>query len=211
MAPPERIFGANICFDCDRACGGCSWTEVDPETGKLRWEPVSGWTAEKTYVSMQSTSHGKHQKILTETYHITACPQFARTPPRAIKEVKTINIPGVCIQCGAPLLSARGMAKFCSPACFREYKREERRIAKENEEIKKINREEEDARSRKFEGIPVSAFEAKTGKIVRYTSMREASNAAGCSSKTLSKICKMKKLHNGIYWRRECDIEDCRN
>lgn len=71
MAPPKRIVGANICFDCERACGGCSWTEVDPETGKLRWEPVPGWTAEPTVLKIGSNQTGLRYQ---ETYHITACP-----------------------------------------------------------------------------------------------------------------------------------------
>ena len=36
---------ANKCIDCANAYGGCPWTEIDPETGKPKFEPVPGWTA----------------------------------------------------------------------------------------------------------------------------------------------------------------------
>lgn len=35
----------NICFDCQNACGGCCWSEIDPITGKPRFQPVPGWKA----------------------------------------------------------------------------------------------------------------------------------------------------------------------
>lgn len=55
----------NICFDCQNAVCGCSWSRD--------FTPVPGWTAEKTYV-MQCYVPGYESQI--ETYHITACPQF---------------------------------------------------------------------------------------------------------------------------------------
>lgn len=59
---------ANICFDCENACGNCSWSAVDMD-GKLRFEPVPGWTARKVTINL-----GKGRTA--ETYHITDCPQF---------------------------------------------------------------------------------------------------------------------------------------
>ena len=64
----------NICFDCKRACGGCSWSENDPVTGKIRFEPVPGWTAERVPINL---SWG-----IDFTYHITACPLFEPDEPR---------------------------------------------------------------------------------------------------------------------------------
>lgn len=63
----------NICFDCENACGNCSWSEID-EKGQVRFEPIPGWTAEKTklYVGDSRASGVRY----TDTYHITACPQF---------------------------------------------------------------------------------------------------------------------------------------
>lgn len=58
-----------LCWECENACGGCSWSEIDPETGRPRFEPVPGWTAEESSLHM---SHGRDMK----SYHITDCPQF---------------------------------------------------------------------------------------------------------------------------------------
>jgi hypothetical protein len=56
---------ANICFDCDKACGGCSWSR--------NFEPVPGWTAEKIMLNVGAV---KNQKRFLQTYHITACPEY---------------------------------------------------------------------------------------------------------------------------------------
>ena len=65
----------NICFDCQKACGGCSWSELDPDTGKPRFQPVEGWTAKPVVVQVDN---GR----VIESYHITACPEFARDEKR---------------------------------------------------------------------------------------------------------------------------------
>lgn len=44
IAPQTR---PTLCWSCARACGGCSWTERDPVTHAIRFEPVKGWEAEK--------------------------------------------------------------------------------------------------------------------------------------------------------------------
>ena len=61
---------ANICFDCQLACGRCSWSGRDPTTWELLFEPVPGWTAKKS------------RKSHNDTYHITACPLFIPDEPR---------------------------------------------------------------------------------------------------------------------------------
>ena len=60
----------NLCFDCERACGGCSWSRS--------FTPVPGWTAKKT---VRSSTHGT-DRVFLESYDITACPLFVPTPPR---------------------------------------------------------------------------------------------------------------------------------
>lgn len=64
----------NICFDCRRACGGCSWSELDPDTGKPRFQPVPGWTAKPVRLNIGTTTCGR---VMVDTYHITACPLFS--------------------------------------------------------------------------------------------------------------------------------------
>ena len=51
---------ANICFDCQKACGGCAWS--------TDFTPVPGWTAEKVM--------HKYAGVWKPNYHITACPEF---------------------------------------------------------------------------------------------------------------------------------------
>ena len=63
----------NICFRCQNACGGCSWSEIDPDTKKPRYEPVPGWTAKKVLLNV---GYNCKKRRLIETYHITACPEF---------------------------------------------------------------------------------------------------------------------------------------
>lgn len=65
---------ANICFDCANACGGCSWSEIDPETERPRFEPVPGWTA----FPIVHKYMDKKYKRETRTYRIVACPKFVR-------------------------------------------------------------------------------------------------------------------------------------
>lgn len=68
---------ANICFDCKKACGGCSWTELDSQTLRPRFEPVPGWTATETVINMGGDHHLK-----VTSYHITACPLFEKDRDR---------------------------------------------------------------------------------------------------------------------------------
>lgn len=69
----------NICFDCRRACGGCSWSAYDPVEDKIRFEPVPGWTAEPAVIFAGSVNGIRYEIV---TWHITACPLFAPDPPR---------------------------------------------------------------------------------------------------------------------------------
>ena len=49
-----------LCWSCANACCGCSWS---------RWyEPVDGWTAEKTVIVQAG--------YRTESYKVTACPEY---------------------------------------------------------------------------------------------------------------------------------------
>ena len=66
MAKKPRPGRTNICFDCQNACGACSWS--------ARFEPVPGWTAEKLLLNIGVSGNGKKRWV--ETYHITACPEF---------------------------------------------------------------------------------------------------------------------------------------
>ena len=73
---------ANICIDCQNACGGCSWTRCDTDRkGKpIMFQPVEGWTAEKIY---RRDTNG----YVMETYAITACPEFIPDKPRKTQDI----------------------------------------------------------------------------------------------------------------------------
>lgn len=79
MAKTGSYEQSNICFDCRRACGGCSWSAYDRETDRIRFEPVTGWTAEPAVIFSGSVG-GRRYEIVT--WHITACPLFIPDPPR---------------------------------------------------------------------------------------------------------------------------------
>ena len=54
-----------LCWDCAKACGGCSWSN--------HWEhrPVPGWVAEETRVRMNNDTY-------EPTFLVIACPEFER-------------------------------------------------------------------------------------------------------------------------------------
>ena len=64
-------YGSNICFDCDRACGGCSLSEVNPETGRVKFEPIPGWKTVK-----KSRKNGRNWEVVEQ---IVECPLFVPT------------------------------------------------------------------------------------------------------------------------------------
>lgn len=69
---------SNICFDCKKAYGGCSWTELD-KNGRVRFEPVPGWTAKEITI--------RFDKRKEKTWHITKCPLFEPDNIRVLKGV----------------------------------------------------------------------------------------------------------------------------
>lgn len=55
-----------LCWTCQRACGGCSWAD--------RLEPVPGWTA--IPVRMQHVEGVMQVPRYVDTYSITDCPEY---------------------------------------------------------------------------------------------------------------------------------------
>ena len=82
----EARWRPNICQDCQKACGGCSWSELDETTGEIKFQPVPGWTATKVILK---AGNGGRKHI--ETYHITACPEFVPDEPRTKKKSYEIS------------------------------------------------------------------------------------------------------------------------
>lgn len=66
---PPKI--ATLCWKCAKAIGGCSWTRIDEETGKVSFTPVKGWTAtERVIKDTNSTMRGKL------SYCVLDCPEY---------------------------------------------------------------------------------------------------------------------------------------
>lgn len=96
----------NICVDCKKACGGCSWSRADPVTKKLLFEPVPGWTAEPVICDTG--------KCRNPTYKITACPEFEPDDRVAAMYVaSTSHQNGRCQWCGELLDPKSERKKFC--------------------------------------------------------------------------------------------------
>lgn len=57
------------CWTCENATGGCSWTAIDQETGKVMFQPVPGWDATPTRRRLCG-------KTIMESYAIHDCPQY---------------------------------------------------------------------------------------------------------------------------------------
>lgn len=68
----DMSMGGQLCWNCQRATGGCSWSD--------KFIPVNGWIAEPRII--------KNYNILTRTYdeistfRIKYCPLFLRDLPR---------------------------------------------------------------------------------------------------------------------------------
>lgn len=74
MADYRTVKATNICFDCERACGGCSWSSIDPVGGGVNFQLPEGCKAEPVR-DMRNPD-----EIIT--YHIMECPLFVQTPSR---------------------------------------------------------------------------------------------------------------------------------
>ena len=62
---------AQLCYECARAVGFCSWSR--------KFEPVPGWTAKPTKISHFKNKYGERIYVKdSDSYHITECPLFIR-------------------------------------------------------------------------------------------------------------------------------------
>ena len=68
IVPVDRSnfqYKRQLCWDCKRACGGCSWSR--------NFTPIAGWDAEETTICVQNRSEGR-----ISSFYIRDCPQFIR-------------------------------------------------------------------------------------------------------------------------------------
>ena len=64
------IISTSLCWECANAYGGCSWTGID-ETGKVMFQPVEGWDAVETTISLGG-------RRMDKSYKVISCPEFLR-------------------------------------------------------------------------------------------------------------------------------------
>lgn len=64
-----RKYSHTLCWDCERACGGCSWSQS--------LKPVHGWTATKLQMKTRTEWNGQPGRDVA-SYIVHDCPQFKR-------------------------------------------------------------------------------------------------------------------------------------
>lgn len=67
-----------LCFLCDKACGGCSWSRD--------FTPVAGWTATPTRINPGGGA------APTSSYHIEDCPEFSGVRPPKMEDISKERI-----------------------------------------------------------------------------------------------------------------------
>lgn len=195
---PGRIIGVNICADCDNACGGCSWSARDPETNKIRYEPIPGWTAE---VSVLPPS-GDAKEV--RTYHITACPLFRRSvrkrrsSPEARRILRECGELKACAWCGKDLETTNPTKRYCSESC--------RKAADDAVKLRKTKKAEPPEKiptGKGCRGCPVIGTNPKTGEEIRFASMAVAARTIGGSDSRISYAVMSGRMYRGHLWRKE--------
>jgi Fe-S-cluster-containing hydrogenase component 2 len=75
LVQPEFYgYGSNICFDCDRCYGKCPWSEIDSETGRVKFQPVEGWVTK-----VRSRKVNRKWEVVQQ---IIECPLFVPSERR---------------------------------------------------------------------------------------------------------------------------------
>ena len=69
-----RNYGETLCWSCDNACGGCSWSQ--------EFRPIEGWDAEPTARSVTRPIHSGsilrgHRFETVRSYRVRSCPEYS--------------------------------------------------------------------------------------------------------------------------------------
>lgn len=70
------------CWGCKNAYGGCPWTEVDPDTKRVKFQPIPGWEAKFVRRKIGSDNYGRPR--YQDSYAIKSCPMFDPEEPRKL-------------------------------------------------------------------------------------------------------------------------------
>ena len=192
----------NICFDCENATGGCSWSALDPVTGKPQFKPVPGWTATPVVLQEKNGSY----RYKWDTYSITACPQFVPTPERKVprdyisepeKKPEPPKNQKVCPICGKKFIAKTNGTVYCCWDC--RYQADLARKARYRAEMRGKPKQIRNPRA----GVPVVCKDMLTGAEMRWPSMIEAAEAIKGSHGRISAACNTGKPYRGALWRKE--------
>lgn len=192
----------NICFDCENALCGCSWSALDPVTGKPQFKPVPGWTAEPVVIQEKNGSY----RYKWDTYCITACPQFVQTPERNVppdyisepeKKPEPPKNQKVCPICGKKFIARNKNTVYCCWDC--RYQADLARKARYRAEMRGKPKQIRNPRA----GVPVVCKDMLTGSEMRWPSITEAAEAIKGSQGRISAACNTGKPYRGALWRKE--------
>ena len=74
---------STLCWDCDKACGRCSWSK--------NFKPVEGWQAVPTKIFQYTTGQGRKRiAYYTDSFDVYECPEFE--PLKIKNEEEFMNI-----------------------------------------------------------------------------------------------------------------------
>ena len=71
---PKRKHNETLCWTCQNACGGCSWSR--------NLEPVEGWEAKPTRLNIYISEGNEGMDC---SYHVINCPQYIPDEEREVK------------------------------------------------------------------------------------------------------------------------------
>ena len=192
---------ANICFDCENYWK-CQWSAVNHETNKIRFDPIPGWTATPV---VRYEKNGNHV-YKTDTYSITACPQFVPTPERKVPP-DYISVPEkkpeppknqkVCPICGKKFIAKTKGTVYCCWDC-----RYQADLARKNRYRAEMRGKPKRTR-RPGAGTPVVCRDMLTGSEMRWPSITDAAEAIKGRQGRISAACNTGKPYRGALWRKE--------
>lgn len=77
---------STLCWDCEKACGKCSWSR--------EFKPIKGWRAIPTQIYQYTTlKRGKHYRYSTDSFDVYECPEFEPLKMQSEEEfLKLLNL-----------------------------------------------------------------------------------------------------------------------
>ena len=111
-----------LCLSCGRCYGDCPWSERDPETKRIKFQPVPGWTAEPTW-----------KRGCGASYHVVACPLYVSdgkdySDGRGQKPKYDVRAVSDCLRAGMTDREIMRRTGIQSERTLQEYKRRARRL-----------------------------------------------------------------------------------